>query len=84
MDSFKSEGHVRKISIFPKGEFPQAIGIRLMEMWSIVPANNFIVPVIHIQIDLGGDVLINIIDFFTMMWRNYLQVRNWLVIHWLQ
>ena len=47
----------------PEGEFPQAIGIRLMAMWSIVPANNFIVLVIHIQIDLGDDVLINIIDF---------------------
>ena len=34
-----------------------------MAMWDSVPVNNFIVPVMNIQIGLGDDVLSNLIDF---------------------
>ena len=35
-----------------------------MVMWGSVPVNNFIVPVIHIQIGLGNYVLSKLLDFF--------------------
>ena len=34
-----------------------------MVMWYSVPVKNFIVPVLHLQIGLGNDVLNNLIDF---------------------
>ena len=46
-----------------KGELPHTRGIDSMEMWDSVPVNIFIVPVLHIQIFLGVDVLRNHIGF---------------------
>ena len=44
-------------------EFTQARGVRSMAMWGSVPVNNLIVPVLHLQIGLGNDVLNKLIDF---------------------
>ena len=34
-----------------------------MEMWDSVSVINFIVPVLHLQIGIGNDVLNNLLDF---------------------
>ena len=40
-----------------------ARGVRSIVMWDSVPVKNFIVPVLHLQIGLGNDVLNNLLDF---------------------
>ena len=53
----------KKIICLSKVEFTQARGVRSVEIWDSVPVKNLIVPVLHLQIGLGYDVLNNLIDF---------------------
>ena len=46
-----------------KVELTQEIGVRPMAVWVSVPVKIFIVPVLHIQIGLGNDVLNDLPDF---------------------
>ena len=41
---------------------PQSIRVILLVMWDSVPVKNFIVPVLHLQIGIGNDVLSNLLD----------------------
>ena len=52
----------KKSLCLSKGELTQSRGVRSMEMWDSVPVKNFIVLVLHIQIDLGNYVLNNLIN----------------------
>ena len=52
----------KKILCLSKVELTQEIGVRSMAMWEIVQVKNFIVLVLHIQIDLANYVLNNLIN----------------------
>ena len=45
-----------------KGELTQARGFIPMEIWDSVLVKNFIVPVLHLQIGIGNDVLSKLLD----------------------
>ena len=53
----------KKILCLSKVELTQEIGVRSMAMWDSVPVKNFIVPVLHLQIGLVNDFLINLNEF---------------------
>ena len=47
-----------------------------MEMWDSVPVKNFIVSVIHLQIDIGNDVLNSLLDFIDSGVENLSRVQS--------
>ena len=46
----------KKSLYLSKGELAQAIGFISMAMWYTVTVEDFILPVLHLQIGLGNDV----------------------------
>ena len=65
----------KSLCIF-KGEFIQTRGVRSMEIWDSVPVKNFIVSVIHLQIDIGNDVLNSLLDFIDSGVENLSRVQS--------
>ena len=61
VESCRSEAHAQKNPCVSKCELTQKRGFMLTAMWYSVPAKIFTVPVIHIQIGLGNDVLNNLL-----------------------
>ena len=53
-----------------KGELPQARGVWSMEMWDSFPVENFIVPILCIQIVLGGYYIRKLIVFVNSHLQN--------------
>ena len=53
--------HNKRLCIL-KIELTQARGVSSMAMWDSVPVKNFILPLLHIQIGLGNDVLNRLLD----------------------
>ena len=65
-----------------KSELTQPRGVRPMVMCDSVSVKNFIVPVLHLKICLGNDVLINLIASIYSDVEKLLQVRKCPKIHW--